>query len=139
MTITRQEKIDRTKAFTTFDDIFALALSCSNRESFSASSGPWCEAMFEIRERYSIEIPELEDIYFNDRPPLVPQTDQVYQVFMTLARAGEISLPNPQLAKIVVKKSHKNRIRRAIGNSLSHYEPFMDDIVRILEEKVAIG
>ena len=134
----RQAKIERLKAFTTFEDIFALALAHSVKQHFLAGSEPWCEAMFEVRERYSSQIPELKDIYFTERPPLAPQSDQVYQIFTTLARAGEISLPNPQLEEIVVRKSHKNRIRKAIGNSLSKYDAFMGDIVRILEEKVAV-
>lgn len=138
MTNNRQAKVERVKSFTAFEDIFALALALSNREHFFAGSEPWCEAMFAVCERYSSQIPELKDIYFTERPPLAHQTDQVYQVFTTLARAGEISLPNPQLEQIVCRKSHKNRIRKAIGNSLSKYDAFMEDIVRILEEKTAI-
>jgi hypothetical protein len=69
---------------------------------------------------------------------LPPQSDQVYQIFTTLARAGEISLPNPQLEQIVVGRAQKNRIREAIGNSLSEYDVIIDDVVRILEEKVAV-
>lgn len=138
MTNNRQSKFERVKAFTTFEDIFALALARSNKQHFSASTEPWCKAMLEVRERYSTQIPELNDIYFTERPPLPPQSDQVYQVFTTLARAGEMSLPNPQLEEIVIKNSHKNRIRKAIGNSLTKYDPLIDEIVRILEEKVAI-
>lgn len=139
MTTKRREKIECVKAFTTFEDIFALALARSKKRHFSAGSGPWCKAMFEICRRYSSEVPELQDIYFSERPPLPPQSDQVYQIFTTLARAGEISLPNPQLEHIVVHNTHKTRIRRAIGDSLSRYDGIMGDIVRILEEKVAIG
>lgn len=139
MKINRQTKIDQVKAFTTFEDIFALALARSNKQHFSASTEPWCKAMLEAKERYSTQIPELRDIYFMERPPLTPQSDQVYQVFTTLARAGEISLPNPQLEEIVIRKSHKNRIRKVIGSSLTKYDDaLIDGIVRILEEKVAI-
>lgn len=138
MTNNRQSKFERVKAFITFEDIIALALARSNKQNFSARTEPWCKALMEVRDRYLTQIPELSEIYFTERPPLTPQSDQVYQVFTTLARAGEISLPNPQLEKIVIKKSHKNRIRKAIGNSLTKYDPLIDEIRRILEEKVAI-
>ena len=139
MTSDRALKFERVKAFTTFEDIFALALARSKKQRFSASTEPWCQAMLEVKDRYSNQIPELNDIYFMERPPLPPQSDQVYQVFTTLARSSEMSLPNPQLKEIVIKKNHKSRIRKAIGNSLTKYEPLMDDIVRIMEEKVAIN
>jgi len=139
MKTARQSKIEQVKAFTTFEDIFALALAGSHKEHFVATSGPWCEAMFEVARLYSSQIPELRDIHFSERPPLPPQSDQVYQVFTTLARAGEISLPNPQLEEIVVQDKHKNRIRKAIGDSLSKYDVFMPDIVQILERKLAAG
>jgi len=134
----RQSKYGRVKAFTTFEDIIALALARSKRQNFSASTEPWCKAMLELKKRYSDLIPELKDIYFSERPPLTPQSDQVYQIFTTLARAGEMSLPNPQFEKIVINNIHKTRIRKVIGDSLSKYDSLIDEIVPILEEGVAI-
>ena len=62
MTKDRESKFERVKAFTTFEDIFALALARSKKQRFSASTEPWCQAMLEIKDRYSNQIPELNRI-----------------------------------------------------------------------------
>ncbi len=134
----RQSKFEQINSFITFEDVIALALARSKKHSFKSNTTPWCEALLELKNKYSDKIPELQEIYFNDRPPLPPQSDQVYQIFTTLARSGEMSLPNPQFVKIVISKSQKNRILRALGHSLDKYDALINEIVPILEEKVAI-
>jgi hypothetical protein len=138
MTNTRQEKLEQLKSFITFEDIIALAIARSGKEKFSAKTEHWSKAMKKIKDRFSDQIPELKEIYFSERPPLAPQSDQVYQVFTTLARSGEISLPNPQYREITVHEAQRNLIEKAIGKSLCKYDTFMNSITMILEDELAV-
>jgi len=139
MSVQREKLIEELRASKSYEDIIALALARSRQTRFSADTHQWCEVLFELGQRYSEQIPELKSLRFSERPPLPPQTDQVYELFTFLARAREASFPNPQFKFLLVSEEEKTRISQAIGDSLKRYDPMMDDVVRILEEKLAVG
>lgn len=139
MSLDTDEIRARIKNFTTFVDVIALALAESSETEFSAETHKWAEALYDICQSYASEVPELRSITFIERPPLPPQSDQVYEMLTSLAKSREISLPNPQFERIVISDQQKDRIRSAIGENSSKYpEKILRDISKILETRLSM-
>jgi len=106
--------------FTTFEDIFALALANTTRSiRFTADSDAWHEVLYEVCEEYRDKMPELRVIFFDERPPLPPQSDEFYQLITTLSMCGLISLPNPNYELIVMSEEQKRRAQEMEGKRLA--------------------
>lgn len=109
---TREELRSQIEGFLTLEDIIQLALAQVPKTQFSADSHNWSAALYELWTKFRQQVPELERVSFSDRPPLPPQTDDVYALITTLAMAGRIGLPNPRLHKVIMSNAVKKRIRR---------------------------
>lgn len=123
--------------FTTFEDIFALALARAAAKHFTADPLRWHKALHEISTQYRDRIPELQRIYFTLRPPLPPQSEQVDQLIKVLNRGREVSLPNPDLASIHMHSSRKKAIEARESQRLAKYAQYIPDISRLLSDSLA--
>ena len=126
------------KEFTTFEDIFALALANSRHSRFKADSDEWNRVLYEVCEQYREQIPQLEVIFFEERPPLPPQSNEFYQLINTLSMSGLISLPNPNYEFIIVDETHKSRVLELERRRLDEYKECIKHITDLLDERLAV-
>ena len=124
--------------FTTFEDVFALALANTKGNRFLADSRTWHQVLYEVCEKYREQIPQLEAIFFKERPPLPPQTREYYQLINTLSISGLISLPNPDYAYIIMGEDQKKRTRDLEKRRLEKYQKQIQEISAIIEEHLAV-
>ena len=124
--------------FTTFEDVFALALANTKKPKFRANSDDWHRIMFEICEKYRERIPQLSVIFFENRPPLPPQSNEFYQLITTLSMAGLISLPNPNFEFIVMDDKQKKRAKKLETNRLTKYKEYIQNITELLDKSLAV-
>lgn len=120
--------------FTTFEDVLALALANTKSTRFIADSKSWHKVLFKICEKYRDQIPQLEAIFFKERPPLPPQSSQFYQLINTLSISGMISLPNPDYAYIIMDEDQKKRTRDLETKRLDKYKKQIQDISAAFDE-----
>ncbi len=123
--------------FTTFEDVFALALANTNSNRFIADSKSWHKVLYEVCDKYREQIPQLGIIFFKERPPLPPQSREFYQLINTLSISGLISLPNPDYAYIVMDDDQKKRTRDLETKRLGKYEKQIQDISAMFEKHLA--
>lgn len=126
------------KEFTTFEDIFALALANTEQSKFKADSNEWHKVLYQVYEKYVDKIPQLEVLFFKERPPLPPQSEEFYQLITTLSMSGLITLPNPSYEYIVMEKTQKERARELESNRLDEYKEYIKGITTLLEENLAV-
>lgn len=124
--------------FTTFEDVFALALANTSHHRFKADSDAWHKVLYEICEKYSKNLPQLAPIFFEDRPPLPPQSNEFYQLITTLSMSGLISLPNPNYEYIVMEEPQKKRARELEEKRLASYKKYIRSISSLLEKQLAV-
>jgi len=124
--------------FTTFEDIFALALANTKNCRFKADSDAWHEVLYEVCKKYQNKVPQLGVIFFEERPPLPPQSDEFYQLITTLSMSGLISLPNPNYELIVMNEEQKKRAREMEGKRLDEYEGYIQEISKLLDARLAV-
>jgi hypothetical protein len=124
--------------FTTFEDIFALALANTKGLHFKADSDEWHKVLYEMCEKYRDKVPQLRVIFFEERPPLPPQSDEFYQLITTLSMSGLISLPNPNYELIVMNEEQKKRAREMEGKRLDKYEGYIQEISKLLDARLAV-
>ena len=124
--------------FTTFEDIFALALANTDHSLFKADSDEWHRVMYEVCEEYRDKIPQLSVIFFEDRPPLPPQSDEFYQLITTLSMSGLISLPNPNYEFIVMGENQKESIKKLEVKRLAKYKDYIQNITELLDKRLAV-
>ena len=125
---------ERLKNFTTYVDVFALALARSSKTHFRADTNSWASVMYKVCQEHKTRLPLLREVSFSERPPLAHQSDQVYELIAVLAKAGELSLPNPQFEHIAIDEPRKERIRNAIGDRLAEYNDVIGEITKIIED-----
>lgn len=123
--------------FTTFEDIFALALANTSSNRFIANSNDWHRVLFEVCDKYRKQIPQLEVIFFRKRPPLPPQSGEFYQLINTLSISGLISLPNPDYAYIVMDENQKKRAFDLEAKRLERYKEQIQNISEIFDKQLA--
>ena len=123
--------------FTTFEDIFALALANSKCSHFKADSNAWHQMLYEVCEEYRDKMPQLGVIFFRERPPLPPQSKEFYQLISTLSMSGLISLPNPNYEFIVMDRKQKKRVRELEGKRLDKYKDYIQKITELLDGRLA--
>lgn len=124
--------------FTTFEDIFALALANTRSSRFKADSDAWHEVLYEVCKKYQNKMPQLEVIFFEERPPLPPQSNEFYQLITTLSMAGLISLPNPNYEFIVMDRKQKKRAQELEGKRLDKYKDYIRKITELLDRRLAV-
>ena len=124
--------------FTTFEDIFALALANAKSTYFKADSDVWHQVLNEVCKKYRDKIPELGVIFFEERPPLPAQSREFYQLITTLSVSDLISLPNPNYEYIVMDRKQKQRAQEMEGKRLGKYKDYIQKITELLEERLAV-
>jgi len=124
--------------FTTFEDIFALALANTKSSHFKADSDEWHNVLYEVCEEYRDKMPQLGVIFFDERPPLPPQSNEFYQLITTLSMSGLISLPNPNYELIVMNKEQKKRAQEMEGQRLDKYKKYIQKISKLLDARLAV-
>ena len=124
--------------FTTFEDVFALALANTGSSRFKANSDDWHKFMFEVWEKYKGKIPQLSVIFFENRSPLPPQTSEFYQLITTLSMSGLISLPNPNYEFIVMDEKQRQRTKKLETKRLTKYKDYIRNITELLNERLAV-
>ncbi len=124
--------------FTTFEDIFALALANSKHDHFKADSNEWHKVLYQVYKEYGEKMPQLGVIFFKERPPLPPQSREFYQLITTLSMSGLITLPNPSYEFIVMESKQKERARKLEGKRLGKYEDYIRGITKLLDERLAV-
>jgi len=137
------EKLEETQCseeeeFTTFEDIFALALANSEHSHFTADSNEWHKVLYQVYEEYRDKMPQLGVIFFKERPPLPPQSKEFYQLITTLSMSGLITLPNPSYEFIVMDPTQKERARELEGKRLGKYKKYIRRITELLDERLAV-
>jgi len=124
--------------FTTFEDIFALALANTKNSRFKADSNSWHRVIFEIWENYREKMPQFRVIFFNERPPLSPRSNEFYQLITTLSMSGLISLPNPDYEFIVMDEKQKKRAKELEEKRLGEYKEYIRKITELIDEELAV-
>lgn len=124
--------------FTTFEDIFALALANTEHSHFKADSNEWHKVLYQVYEKYGDKMPQLRVIFFKERPPLPPQSKEFYQLITTLSMSGLITLPNPSYEFIVMEPKQKERARELEGKRLDRYKDYIRKITELLDKQLAV-
>ena len=124
--------------FTTFEDIFALALANTEHSRFKADSNEWHKVLYQVYEEYADKMPQLAVIFFKERPPLPPQSKEFYQLITTLSMSGLITLPNPSYEFIVMESAQKERARELESKRLNKYKDYIGKITELLDERLAV-
>lgn len=124
--------------FTTFEDIFALALANTKSARFKADSDVWHQVLYEVCQKYRDKMPQLRVIFFKEWRPLLPQTKEFYQLITTLSISGLISLPNPNYEYIVMDDDQKKRARELEGKRLDKYRDYIGKVTELLDERLAV-
>lgn len=124
--------------FTTFEDIFALALANTEHSHFKADSNAWHRVLYDVYKGYRDKVPQLGAIFFEERPPLPPQSKEFYQLITTLSMSGLITLPNPSYEFIVMERTQKERAREMEGKRLDKYKEYIQKITELLDERLAV-
>lgn len=124
--------------FTTFEDIFALALANSEYSLFKADSNEWQKVLSQVYKEYRDKMPQLGVIFFEERPPLPPQSKEFYQLITTLSMSGLITLPNPSYEFIAMGRTQKERTRELEGKRLNKYKEYIRRITELLDERLAV-
>lgn len=122
--------------FVTFEDIIALSLANSQHSRFKADSNEWHILLYEVCQEYQGKIPELEVIFFQERPPLPPQSKELYQLITTLSMSGLISLPNPNYEFIVMDNTQKELTKKLETERLKKYKDYIAKITELLDERL---
>ncbi len=133
-----QSQPDEKEEFTTFEDVFALALANTDNSRFKANSDDWHRIMYEVCDKYRDKIPQLSAIFFENRPPLPPQSNEFYQLITTLSMSGLISLPNPNYEFIVMEKKQKDAAKKLERKRLDKYKDYIENITKLLDERLAV-
>lgn len=126
------------KEFTTFEDIFALALANTKHSHFKADSNEWHKVLYQVYEKYRDKMPQLGVIFFKKRPPLPPQSKEFYQLITTLSMSGLITLPNPSYEFIVMERAQKERARKLEKKRLGKYKDYIGNITELLDEQLGV-
>lgn len=124
--------------FTTFEDIFALALANTEHHRFTADSDKWHKLLYEVCEKYRDKIPQLGVIFFEERPPLPPQSNEFYQLLTTLSMSGLVSLPNPNYEYIVMEQVQKVHTQELEEKRLDKYKGYIQKITKLLDDRLAV-
>ena len=124
--------------FTTFEDIFALALANTKSSRFKADSDAWHEVLYKVCKEYQNKMPQLQVIFFEERPPLPPQSNEFYQLITTLSMSGLISIPNPNYEFIVMDKKQKERAQALEGKRLNKYKDYIRKVTELLDKRLAV-
>ena len=124
--------------FTTFEDIFALALADTEHTRFKADSDAWHRVLYEVCKEHRDKMPQLGVIFFKERPPLPPQSKEFYQLIATLSISGLISLPNPNYEYIVMDDTQKKRALELEGKRLQKYTGYIQKITELLDDRLAV-
>jgi hypothetical protein len=133
------KELTASRSYTTFDDIFALALAKTKSSRFVADSNKWQKVLYNVCQEYKDRIPELRTMFFDEsHPPLVPQSDEFYQLLSILSASKLISLPNPTFEHICMDKSQKRRATNLEEKLLKHYEEYIENIGQMLEKELAV-
>jgi len=124
--------------FTTFEDIFALALANTEHRRFTADSDKWHKVLYEVCKKYRDKIPQLGVIFFEERPPLPPQSNEFYQLITTLSMSGLVSLPNPNYEYIVMEQKQKENAQELEEKRLNKYKDYIRRITKLLDDRLAV-
>jgi len=123
--------------YITFDDIFALALANTKGDRFTSDSKKWHQALYDVCQKYQDEIPALQEVFFENRSYLPPQTNEFYQLISILSTSGLLTLPNPTYGFIQMTRPQKKRAKALEENLLEEYKDQIADIAQMLQERLA--
>lgn len=129
----REELKSQIGSFLTVDDLVELALAQSRCSQFSANSHDWSAALYDLWKEFRTQVPQLQKVSFEFRPPLPPQSEDAYRLITTLAMAGRIGLPNPSFRKVVMSKTRKEQIKRDKHRVQTEYGKLIPKMTDILE------
>ena len=124
--------------FTTFEDIFALALANTEHHRFTADSDKWHKVLYEVCKKYRDKVPQLGVIFFEERPPIPPQSNEFYQLLTTLSMSGLVSLPNHNYEYIVMEQKQKEHAQELEGKRLEKYKDYIRKITKLLDDRLAV-
>lgn len=138
MARTREARHTEAEELTTFEDVFALALANTKSSRFKADSDTWHKVLYEVCRDYRDKMPQLEVIFFEERPPLPPQSNEFYQLITTLSMSNLISLPNPNYDFIVMDDKQKQRAQELEEKRLEKYKDYIEKIAELLDARLAV-
>lgn len=128
---------ETTEQYITFDDVFTLALARTQATQFVSDSQIWQRTLYEIWGRYRNQIPALDEMFFDIRPALPPQTNEFYELISILSTSGLISLPNPNYTFIQMNTSQKKKAKKLEEDLLRDYSSQINEIAEILQDQLA--
>jgi hypothetical protein len=139
--MSEKEKYKEFKKFTTYHDVFSLALALTSLRGFSSDNMDWHRAFYEICQEHGKKITELENILFdNNRPPLPPRALEVYDFLAALKMAEElVSLGFGKDLILHMPDDVKQKIIKNKEEILDRYPEEIKDMAKILEKHLKKG
>ncbi len=113
-------------------DFLELLLANLPDQEYKADSGAWTTAVYQLREKYGRQSPELfRDFVLIERPPLAPHSDQVSHFLRVEQEADIFHVLNPGYERLLVPPESKELLRRRNEQLLREYG---DQIKKMVEE-----
>ncbi|MFC1921410.1 hypothetical protein ACFLYQ_06785 [Chloroflexota bacterium] len=132
------QKYEEFKSFFTYENALTFALALTDEEQFDSNPEKWHAVIYEICQKYKSKVPELKWIYFTERPPMPPQSEQVDQLIKLLANSREVSLPNPDYPVIAMSKAKREIITKREQKRLAQYTKEMKGISQLLKTRLKV-
>lgn len=133
------QKYERFRSFVTYENALTYALALTEENRFDSNPDKWHEVIYEICHKFRDQVPELNWIYFTDRPPMPPQSEQVDQLIKLLANSREVSLPNPDYPTINMTKEKRDLIKKREEGRLAKYREQLQEISQLLKDRLKVA
>lgn len=104
-------------------DVFALAMARAAATHFVADQGKWNGFLKDFKERTKDKAPKLfEEVFFNQREPFGPYSEQVESFFRVMARSSTLGTPNPSYQVYEMSQDTKRDIIESQESCFSRKE-----------------
>jgi len=133
-----EKKEQKQEDFITYHDIFALALAYTSSTKFNSNHNQWHKAFYEICQKHKKNVPELRDIRFERRPPLPPQSEEVYDLRRVLGETGWIWEDGPFFKVTHMEDELKKKVINDEQERLRKYEEQIRDMALIFEKHLTL-
>jgi len=138
MDSTPSPQATRPSRFTYIRFLEALLGSLPETE-YRADVGSWAKAIYDLRELYEAECPELfEDIVFLERHPLPPHSDQVAGFLMIEQQADVTNVYNPGFERLQIREERKELLRRRSKAVMDAYGAKIEEMVQAILPRVSL-
>jgi|SRR3989344_1130576 len=98
---------------------------------YNTDSGVWSKAILGLRDKYEGQYPELfREIYFRERPPLNPVSDEVSEFLLWMQIGGGARVTEPNLDELHF--DHKVVAKLVVGPLLERHQMIFPVMVREL-------